>query len=197
MYCPKCGSENQPDLKFCTRCGINLAIVSDVIAGKSVDKSWAESPLVEIVKKYYDGKRSTAVGAGSLLIGLAFLITLLKLNVSENLTGVLLNVIAAGVVIYGAGAIIAGIAGWIESSSKLKALGYDNPKNAIPKSNKSVAELPAASTVISVKSYNTDSIHAPVELGDSITASPSVTEQTTRHLEEEGEKILQPDKVLH
>jgi hypothetical protein len=197
MYCPKCGSENQPDLKFCTRCGTNLAIVSDAITGKPIDKSWSEDPLIEILKRYYDGKRSTAVGVGSMLIGVIFLAILLKLNVPENLAGVLLNGVAACALIYGAIAIIAGIAGWIESGSELKVLGYDNPKNIVPKPKTPIAELPSASTVISVKSYNTDSISASVKQDDSMATPPSVTEQTTRHLEEQDAKMPQPDNVLN
>nr|AUN37145.1 hypothetical protein [uncultured bacterium] len=197
MFCPKCGSENQPDLKFCTRCGANLAIISDAITGKPTEKLWPDDSLIEILKKYYDGKRSTAVGAGSMFIGLVFAITLLKLNISENLTGVLLNAVAGCALVYGAIAIISGIARWIESSSQLKALGYDKPENAIPKSPKPIAELSSASTVINVKKYDTDSINMPVKLDDSTATPPSVTEQTTRQLEKEGEKTSQPDKVLY
>ncbi len=195
MYCPNCGSKNQTDLKFCTRCGANLAVVSEAINSKSADKLLSDDPLVELLKKYYDGKRSTAVGVGSMLIGLTVLAILLKLNVPENLTGVLLNGVAACALIYGAIAIIYGLAGWIESSSSLKALGYDKPKNAVPKPKNSIAELPAASTVINVKSYNTDSINAPINIEDSTNAPASVTEQTTRHLEEQSLQTPQPDKV--
>jgi hypothetical protein len=187
MYCPKCSSENQPEVKFCTRCGTNLAVLSEALNSKSTDKPWSDDPLVEMLKQYYNGKRSTAVGAGSILIGVTLLMILLRLNVPENLTGVLFNGLAACALIYGAIAVIAGIAGWVESSSKMKAINHP----ALQK------PLPPASTVINVKSYNTDSINAPAELRDSLPAPASVTEQTTRHLEEERAKLPLPDNVSH
>jgi hypothetical protein len=184
MYCPKCGSENQTEVKFCTRCGANLSVVSEAISGKSADKPWSDDPIVDMLKQYYDGRQSTAVGLGSMLIGLTVLVMLLKLNVPENLTGVLLNAVAACALIYGAMGIIYGIAGWIESSSKLKALGYDKPKNAASKPKKAAAELPSASTLMNVKGYDTDSISAPLSSTDAMNSPASVTEHTTRELQE-------------
>jgi hypothetical protein len=84
---------------------------------------------------------------------------------------------------------------WNNSSSELKALGYDNPKNVVPTAKKAVSHLPAASTVMSVKSYDTDSFNAPAEPVDLLPAPPSVTEQTTRNLEEESAKLRLPDKL--
>lgn len=34
MYCPKCGTNNPDDGKFCRKCGCDLKLVSDVISGK-------------------------------------------------------------------------------------------------------------------------------------------------------------------
>jgi hypothetical protein len=130
-----------------------------------------------------------------MIIGLAVLFILLKLNVPENLTGVLLNAVAACALIYGAIALIYGIGGWIDSSSKLKALGYDKPKNAAPNPKKAAALLPSASTVMNVKSYDTDSISAPLSGTDVMHPPASVTEQTTRHLEEQSARMPQPDNV--
>ena len=35
MYCPSCGSNNQDEVKFCTRCGTNLEVVSDALSGRT------------------------------------------------------------------------------------------------------------------------------------------------------------------
>ncbi len=34
MFCPKCGTKNPDDGKFCRKCGCDLKLVSDVISGK-------------------------------------------------------------------------------------------------------------------------------------------------------------------
>jgi hypothetical protein len=170
------------EVKFCTHCGTNLAVLSEALQSGSADRPRADDPAVELLKRYYNGKRSTAVGAGSILIGLTLLMVILKLNVPENLTGVLLNGLAACALIYGAIAVIAGIAGWIESSSEMKAINHPGLQKS----------LPSASTVLNVKWYNTDSISAPIELRE---LTPSVTEQTTRHLEDDGAKLPMPDNV--
>jgi uncharacterized membrane protein YvbJ len=39
MYCPSCGSNNQPEIKFCTRCGTNLGVVSEALTGKILGKN--------------------------------------------------------------------------------------------------------------------------------------------------------------
>ncbi len=36
MFCPKCGTENPGDGKFCRKCGSDLKLVSDAISGKLV-----------------------------------------------------------------------------------------------------------------------------------------------------------------
>jgi hypothetical protein len=195
MYCPKCGSENQPDLKFCTSCGTNLAIVSDVLGGKFEDETALDERLVSLLKNYYRGRRMTITGF-LLSVLMVFKFALFGLmGMPEKL--VLLVPLLGIFFIFGMVWLIWGATKWNNSSSELKALGYDNPKNALPKSKKPVAQLPSASTVMSVKSYDTGSIKAPVNLDDSMVAPPGVTEQTTRHLEEEGTKMSQPDNVLH
>lgn len=172
MYCPKCGSNNQDGLKYCTSCGTNLGVVSKALNSKAKNASFTDDPLVELLKKYYDGRRSTAVGVGSMLTGLAVLAIILTVNVPENLAGVLLNGVAACALIYGAIAIIAGIAEWIQSSSEMKAINH-------PALRKSLTEEAPTLKLAQPKEYVTaptdESFKQPVA---------SVTEQTTRQLDD-------------
>jgi hypothetical protein len=193
MYCPKCGSENQQEVRFCTRCGTNLGLVSDALSGKFENQTELDERLVSLLKNYYRGRRLTV--AGFLLS--ALMIFKLALSIFWGLgEGFLLLAAILGIfLILGMVWFIWGATKWNNSSSELKALGYDNPKDAAPSVKKAVPQLPLASTVINVKSYNTDSINAPVELGAALPAPASVTEQTTRHLEEESAKQPLPDKV--
>lgn len=175
MYCPKCGSQNQDELKFCTRCGTNLGVVSDALSEKAGEKlAAAKDPMVELLKKYYDGRQSTAVGVGSMLIGFVVLAVSVKLNLPENLSGVLLNGVAACAFIYGAIAIIAGIGGWIQSSSEMKAINHP----ALRQSPLDAArELPPSTAKVFVTAPTTESFQEPLAV--------SVTEQTTRQLDEQ------------
>jgi hypothetical protein len=193
MYCPKCGSANQDDLKFCTRCGTNLGIVSDALGGKFDNQTEMDERLVSLLKNYYRGRRLTIAG----FVLSALMIFKLALSVFWGLgEGLFLLAGILGIfLILGMVWLIWGATKWNNSSSELKALGYDNPKSAAPSVKKAVSQLPLASTVLSVKSYNTDSIKAPAERSDERPAPASVTEQTTRHLEEESAKLRLSDKL--
>src|SRR2546423_13513471 len=87
MYCPSCGSNNQAEVKFCTRCGTNLAVVSDALSllrlsnpqgqkggtkpalcsdalsGKAADPSPLDERLVKLFKDYYRSRNSVIIGS--------------------------------------------------------------------------------------------------------------------------------------
>lgn len=69
MFCPKCGTENPDNSKFCRSCGTNLGGVADAISGNLVKPN--EIPQQLLNRK---GKRITWESAlTSLLMGFAFL----------------------------------------------------------------------------------------------------------------------------
>ena len=165
MYCPQCGSKNRDDLKFCTHCGTNLGLVSSALSSKGAEPA-AAGPMVDLLKKYYDGRQSTAVGAGSILIGLVLMAIILRLRVPENLAGVLVTALAGCALVYGAIAVIAGIARWIEANSEMKAMNH-------PALRPHLSTPPAK-----------EFITAPTDKSFPDHVAVSVTEHTTQQLEE-------------
>lgn len=171
MYCPNCGSNNQAEIKFCTRCGTNLNVVSDALSGKSATLPQVDERMVKLLKDYYSSRRATLIGALTLPVGLAILMALLLIGFPEHFA--IFGLIGAGLTLYGAIIGIWGIGHWIDSSSEMKALNIVVPMHSLPHVSKDKLDtsqvnlLPAA-----VERYSTD----PIE-------PTSVTEQTTRQLE--------------
>ncbi|HWP42808.1 MAG TPA: hypothetical protein VNO14_06215, partial [Blastocatellia bacterium] len=138
-------------------------------------RSEVDDRVVKLLKDYYDGRRSTVVGAVSLPLGLAVLTLLLAMDWMDRMP--VIGLFGLGCLIYGAIALIAGIAGWIESTSEMKALEIATGRTLIPRSGREA--LPAAPveiTTAAAKNYSTDPIALPA----------SITEHTTRQLEQEA-----------
>ncbi|MEW6129913.1 MAG: zinc ribbon domain-containing protein [Acidobacteriota bacterium] len=182
MYCPSCGSQNQDELKFCTRCGTNLGIVSDALTGKFDAPAKIDERLVRLLKNYFRGRRNAAIGFALGVIGASKLGIAALLDTPVNLFMIIFNSVFASLFIFGIVWMLLGLAKWNNTSSELQALGFDNPQDALPKTRREPAALPEPSTVMVVKNLNTD---LPKE-------AASVTEQTTRQLEE---KVPIPQKI--
>jgi zinc ribbon protein len=177
VYCPSCGHDNQSDIKFCTRCGTNLAVVADALAGKPVGAPDIDDRMTKLLTKYYDGRRSTAVGAVSLGIGLLMVIAILAAGLNQDnlpLPALLLVGLSACALVYGAIAVIAGVAEWVQSSSEMNALGYSAPATIAQARQLNLRSSSAEQPGRSQAEYATDPISYP----------PNVTEQTTRQLDE-------------
>lgn len=172
MYCPNCGSNNQAGIRFCTRCGTNLAVVSEALSGKAADHAPADDRIVKLLKDYYRGRRATFLGAPLFACGVIMLTGFFVANLPDSLSALFLLPLISTV--YGAISSFWGISHWMDSSSELKALGYDNLKMALPRPAQSaLAQPPVEIETARSKVYATD----PIEPG-------SVTEQTTNLLEE-------------
>ena len=171
MFCPGCGSNNADDLKFCTRCGTNLEIVSNALSGRTTGALVTDERTVSLLKDYYRSRRMLIIGSAASLISLFKLALLLVLGFPEKL--VPLANLSAGLLFYGLFALIWGITKWNNSSSELKALGVSplQRKNLSPqKSNKlSTTQLSNEASDLS-----TDPISNPA----------SVTEATTDLLDD-------------
>jgi hypothetical protein len=173
MYCPTCGSQNQADVKFCTRCGANLAVVSEALSGKAVSQAQPDERMVKLLKDYYTGRRATIVGGASLTFGFTILALLMAAGMPDHWS--IFGLLGLGCLIYGAIAAIAGAADWIRSSSELKALSIVASQLTLPRPAQRVTTLTEGDRGLVAKDQPAT---------DPITSPASITEHTTRTLEE-------------
>jgi len=170
MYCPSCGVNNQAEVKICTRCGTNLGAVTEALTGKVKAKSDPEDRQVKVMRDYYRGRRDAITGAT--LIPAALLIMTIMAAAGMKPIGAFF--IVCWMFFWGAGALAAGLGRWIAASSEMKAFGYG------PWSQFQGAQVPhplaAAQAELPPPDYSTGPVGFP----------GSVTEQTTRQLDQRG-----------
>jgi hypothetical protein len=168
VYCPSCSSLNQDEVKFCTRCGTNLGVVSDALSGKNVSHSQLDERMVTLFKDYYGGRNSVIIGGVvcAIVIFKVVLFTLFSFNVNANF----LSYITAFLVVYGLIALIWGAGKWNEAASEIKA---------IERAASEHLRLPGEPLSVDAQSYSTDPI----------ANRGSVTEQTTHLLDEEAGEV--------
>lgn len=166
MYCPNCGANNQAEINFCTRCGTNLATVSDALSGKAKSTLQPTEQMPALLRQYHSGRHKMLLGGVSLTAGVALTATLLM---AGNLSWLFWVFFWAVLSLFGYGTrnFIKGWHQWSDSSSEMKALGYHSgnssqlePQDSNFKAGSSTEFLPGDTEV-----------------------RPGVTEATTRHLE--------------
>lgn len=252
MFCPKCGTKNPDNGKFCRSCGTDLGNVSDALTGKLTKKNQGFGmfePIQPLQPAQLWGKKGKPVrwdGAiSTMFTGVAFLIIAIVLGI----TG-----IAGGkfwwfwMLIPAFGALGTGIAQIIQLKKMEKSkvqIQPENSRDAFSQSNRGVLPINAAdfdrienllvegNKIEAIKIYREatgsslkdakESVEM-IERGEAIAspkvsppqalqndyapplgsiydtgdldAPPSVTENTTRHLEinKEGETMTLPQK---
>ena len=162
MYCPSCSSPNQDEVKFCTRCGTNLAVVSEALSGKAASPSQIDERMVNLFKDYYSGRNSVIIGA--VVCAILLLKVVLFALFSFPAKG-FLSTLAVFLLVYGLIALIWGAGKWNNAASEIKA---------IERAGTGPLRLPAESQHAATPNYATDPIALP----------GSVTEQTTHLLDE-------------
>jgi zinc ribbon protein len=172
VYCPSCGVNNRDEVKFCTRCGTNLDIVSEALSGKSTGSLETDERMVRVLKDYYRSRRMTIIGGVASLISLFKLALLLVLGFPEKMLP--LAALLTGLLLCGLFALIWGMTKWNNSSSEIKALGLSPPKGKKLAPAPNQLRLAANPASISTPKYRTDPIKVP----------GSVTDHTTHLLDE-------------
>jgi zinc-ribbon domain len=172
MYCPKCAHENQPDIRFCTRCGTNLAVVSEALGSKLANKNAViDERLAKVIKDYYHGRRDTITGLVLLPVAVKAIFLLSIIGLSPIASFFILS----WMVFWGIAALAGGLGKWIAASGELKALGFTPPSSKLWMRTQKL--LSSASTKEESRSTN-ELAERQIPL--------SVTEHTTRELEARG-----------
>jgi len=167
MYCPSCGSNNLPDIKFCTRCGTNLGVVSEALTGKISGKTGVDDRVAKLLKDYYRGRRDTITGAAIIPAGLL----VMAIMMAAGLKPIGAFFIICWMFFWGAGALANGIGKWLASKSELKALGYGSQSQFQGALRQQGVPAPLPESLPSA--YSTGPVDSPA----------SVTEHTTRQLD--------------
>jgi len=170
VYCPSCGSKNQAEVKYCTRCGTNLGVVSDALTGKLVGKTDADDRIAKLSRDYYHGRRDTITGAVLIPAG----ILIMAIMIAAGMTPIGAFFIICWMFFWGAAALAGGLGKWIASKDQLKSLGYGSQSQIQGASFQQV--VAADREELQHSGYSTGPVDAP----------GSVTEHTTRQLDERG-----------
>jgi hypothetical protein len=174
MYCPSCGSNNQAEVKYCTRCGTNLGVVSEALTGKIAAKTSADDRIAKLMRDYYRGRRDTITGAVLIPAGLL----ILAIMAAAGMKPIGAFFIICWMFFWGAAALAGGLGKWIASKGELKSLGYGSQsqfQGALPQQ-----ALPASREELLRSGYSTGPVDSP----------GSVTEHTTRQLDERGYAVV-------
>ena len=175
MYCPSCGSNNQDEVKFCTRCGTNLEVVSDALRGRTTSALETDERRVTLLKDYYRSRRMMLIGGAASALALLKLAGPFLLGFPEKMIPIV--ILSLGFLLLSLIALVWGLVKWNNSSSEIKALGFSPSKGKTLPATPEQLRLPADQASIGKPVYATDPIALP----------SSVTEHTTHLLEEDNE----------
>lgn len=178
MYCPSCGVNNQAEVKFCTRCGTNLGVVSEALTGKFKGKPDSEDRMTELMRDYYGGRRDTITGATVIPAGILIMVIM----VAAGLNPIAAFFIVCWMFFWGTASLAGGLGKWLAASGEMKSLGYGSRSQFQGEGPNQFRPGPQAE--LRASSYSTGAVGAP----------GSVTEHTTRQLDELGYKALERDR---
>ena len=173
MFCPKCGSQNPENGKFCRSCGIDLGNVSSALTSPS------PAQTADVARR----KRSCEGAIAQLFMGTAFVIVAIILGATGKASGWWFWMLIPAFAMLGSGVSKYMRQKELNASLRAESNSMARNLNASPEQ----AGLPPSQT-----SYA--SVESRYQTGDLV--PPSVTDNTTRHLEinKEGETMALPKK---
>lgn len=172
MYCPSCGSNNQDEVKFCTRCGTNLGVVSDALAGRTTGALETDERTVSLLKDYYRSRRMMLIGAAVSAVALFKLAGPFLLGFPEKMIPIV--ILSLLFLFLSLSAFIWGLVKWNNSASEIKALGI-SPSKGKALTSAEQSRLAGEQLRVGKSAYATDPIPS----------HSSITEQTTHLLDED------------
>ena len=178
MYCPGCGANNNAETKFCTRCGTNLGAVSEALSQGTGSGVQLDDRTLKVIKEYYKGRRDTITG----LVLIPAAVKLVAMLVLLGVRPVPAFFIVSWMIFWGIAALAGGLGKWIGAAGEMRALGHQMPRNKLLVRAEKLLRRPRS---ITDDDYSTGPVSTPVS------APLSITEQTTRTLEEQTRKSEQ------
>lgn len=183
MYCPQCATPNADDVKFCRSCGRELETVALILSGKTAQPVQASAARTEPktaedwLEKRIEGVKG--ITGGAILLTISFLIgaaLALFLPGTFDVPWILLWVVFFGwLAVWGGIEMANGLGNLLEAKSRLRLMGLAGKEAAlaaIPPQSLSAGEPRGATPAVALRP-----------------APPlSVTEGTTRHLDDHTEK---------
>src|SRR5918911_550327 len=183
MYCPQCGQQQvTSEMRFCSRCGFPLGGVSELLASGGVLKSGGGDELRE--QTLSPRRRGVQHGVMMLLLGTVIVPVLGIINSYQDQTTALEIFVAISAVIFFAGGLMRILYAMLFESTT-PGLKTDAPAQATPltpaqlNTGARVSALPPAQS-IPVPNFTPRRVNTA-----ELTRPPSVTENTTRLLDEE------------
>jgi hypothetical protein len=174
MFCPKCGGQNPETGKFCRTCGTDLDNVTQALGKKPA----RPQQLLDHKGKPVSWERAIA----KFFSGLAFIVVAIALAFSGDGRGWWFWMLIPGFMGIGAG-----IAQYVQlKKSEKEGVVYSSSPDALPPTHNTVLPPQQTEWIAPETRYKTGEL-----------VPPSVTENTTRHLEidSEGKTMSLPKKV--
>jgi len=182
MYCPQCATPNTDGVRFCRKCGMELEAVALVLSSRTAqppegsEKRSESKTAQEWLEKRSAAVRSISTGVSllivSILIGVA-----MAFFVPANIPWILAWAVLVGwMSMWGGVEVGNGVAGVLEAKSRLRLLELADMQSADDATRKQLSSAGQPPMVTSPSA--------------SFRSSPpsSVTEGTTRHLDDSVEK---------
>lgn len=176
MYCPQCATANADDVKFCRSCGRELEMVALALSGKPAKAVKADANQ-DWMEKRIEGV--SGITRGSILLTVSFLIGVamaLFLPPTFEAPWILIWMVFFGwMAVWGGIEMAYGISGVLEAKSRSRLIGLTS---RMPEIGATTQELLSG---------------GPQQIANPPTAFEpatrvSVTERTTRHLDDYAEK---------
>lgn len=168
MFCPKCGIENPDNGKFCRSCGTDLGVVSTALEGKAPIAAYTVDPRKRAVS-WQNAITKTATGVAFLVVSLILGITG-KIGADNWWFWLLIPafvLLSSGIAqIFQLKKVEKIEAGFLQKDSPNLISGAQNKNSLLPAQTD--FSMPPRQSI-----YDTDDL----------VIQPSVTENTTRHLE--------------
>lgn len=192
MFCPKCGTQNPDEGKFCRSCGTDLATVSQALSGNVNSRKNTSGTFVPITPVDLLSDRSKPPrwesAISNAFIGVAFIIISVILGVTNAANG---RNWWFWMLIPGFACLGTGIAQYIHLR-KMERRSFPSGQRDEPRAFADAsanASLPPTQTAYVAP-------ESRFKTGELVAPPPSVTDHTTRHLEmnREGETMTLPKK---